>query len=87
MSVTKKYTRKAKKTGSSIQATIPADIAKHLNIQEGDTVLYELNTNGKVTIKKQETVFEQMGVDDDFLNVLQEGMIEYKNALEDLVER
>lgn len=87
MTASKEYIRKTKKTGNSIQATIPADIAKHLNIQEGDSVLYKVNKKGTVIIEKQKTVSEQMGVDEDFLNILQEGMAEYKDALEDLVDR
>lgn len=87
MTLHKEYTRKAKKTGNSIQATIPADIAKHLDIQEGDLVLYTINSDGEVMIKKQRTISEQMGVDEEFLSVLEEGMAEYKEALEDLVER
>lgn len=38
-------------------------------------------------IKKQKTISEQMGVDEEFLSILEEGMAEYKEALEDLVER
>lgn len=87
MTVSKKYIRKTKKTGNSIQATIPADIAKHLNIQEGDAVLYKLNSNGQVMIEKQKTVSEEMGVEKEFLSILQEGMAEYKDALDDLVDR
>lgn len=87
MQVSEEYTRKAKKTGSSIQATIPAEIAKHLDIHEGDMVLYQLNSDGAVTIRKQESVSDQMGVSEDFLNILQEGMEEYHEALVDLVER
>ncbi|WP_161878627.1 type II toxin-antitoxin system PrlF family antitoxin [Alkalibacterium sp. MB6] len=87
MTVSKEYVRKTKKTGNSIQATIPADIAKHLNIQEGDSVLYKVNSNGDVVIKKQKTISEEMGVDKEFLSILQEGMTEYKDALEDLVDR
>lgn len=87
MQTSEEYTRKAKKTGSSIQTTIPAGIAKHLNIHEGDMVAFQLDQNGVVTIKKQEAISDQMGVDEDFLRMLQEGMAEYHNALEDLVER
>lgn len=87
MTASKEYIRKTKKTGSSIQATIPADIAKHLNIQEGDAVLYKVNSNGDVVIEKQKSVSEEMGVDKEFLSILQEGMAEYKDALEDLVDR
>lgn len=87
MTVSKEYIRKTKKTGNSIQATIPADIAKHLKIQEGDAVLYKINSTGDVMIEKQKTVSEQMGVEKEFLSILQEGMTEYKDALEDLVDR
>ena len=87
MTLHKEYTRKEKKTGNSIKATIPADIAKHLDIQEGDLVLYTINSDGEVMIKKQKTISEQMGVDEEFLSILEEGMAEYKEALEDLVER
>ena len=45
MELSKQYTRKAKKTESSIQATIPADIAEYLNIGEGEIVLYKVNSN------------------------------------------
>lgn len=87
MQVSEEYTRKAKKTGSSIQATIPAEITKHLNIHEGDMVLFQVNADGEVTIKKKEKVSDQMGVSEDFLSILQEGMEEYQEALVDLVER
>lgn len=87
MTASKEYIRKTKKTGNSIQAIIPADIAKHLNIQEGDAVLYKVNSNGDVMIEKQKSVSEEMGVDKEFLSILQEGMTEYKEALEDLVDR
>lgn len=87
MELSKEYTRKAKITGSSIQATIPADIAKYLNIGEGDMVLYKVNSKGEILLKKKETVSEKRGVDEEFLSVLQEGMSEYNEALENLVDR
>ena len=87
MELSKQYTRKAKKTESSIQATIPADIAEYLNIGEGDIVLYKVNSNGEMLLEKKETVSEKMGVDEEFLSVLQEGMAEYNVALEDLMDR
>lgn len=87
MEMKQEYTRKAKKTGSSIQATIPADITKHLDIHEGDMVLFQLTDNGEVVLKKEPNVSKEMGVGEDFLAILQEGMTEYHQALEDLVER
>lgn len=87
MELSKQYTRKAKKTESSIQANIPADIAEYLNIGEGDIVLYKVNSNGQILLEKKETVSEKMGVDEEFLSVLQEGMAEYNVALEDLMDR
>lgn len=87
MELSKEYTRKAKKTGNSIQATIPADIAKYLNIGEGDIILYKVNSKGEILLKKKETVSEKMGVNEEFLSILQEGMSEYNEALEDLVDR
>lgn len=33
--------------------------------------------NGEVTIEKQETISEQIGVNEEFLKVLQEGIVEY----------
>lgn len=83
----KVYKRKAKKTGSSIQATIPAPIVKKLNIVPGDNVVFKTRATGNIIIEKEETISDKLGVDADFLEVLTEGISEYHEALEDLVER
>lgn len=84
---TKVYKRKAKKTGSSIQATIPAQIASKLRIVPGDNVVFRTNEIGDIMIEKEEKVSDKLGVDDEFLQALNEGMSEYHEALKDLVER
>lgn len=52
MTLHKEYKRMVEKTGSNIQVTIPAENIKHLDIQEGDLVLYTINSEGEVIIKK-----------------------------------
>jgi len=87
MTQEKEYKRKAKRTGNSIQATIPKEIANQLEIREGDTVVYKVDKKGEVTIQKEKSVADQLGVEDEFLSILQEGISEYHSALENLVER
>lgn len=84
---TKVYKRKAKKTGSSIQATIPAQVASKLRIVPGDNVVFRTNEVGDIVIEKEEKISNKLGVDDEFLQALNEGMSEYHEALKDLVER
>jgi len=81
------YKRKTKQTGSSIQATIPAEIARKLELEPGDTVVYKVNDNGKVLVEKNQTLSEELGVSEEFTQALHEGMDEYQQALELLVER
>lgn len=83
----KVYKRKAKKTGSSIQATIPAQVASKLRIVPGDNVVFRTNEIGDIVIEKEEKISDKLGVDDEFLQALNEGMSEYHEALKDLVER
>lgn len=81
------YKRKAKKTGNSIQVTIPSEIVKELNIAPGDNIIYKNNEAGDIVIEKEKMIPEKLGVSEEFLRILDEGMTEYHEVLENLVER
>lgn len=83
----KVYVRKTKKTGSSIQATIPSEFANQLNLKPGDNVVYRQNRKGQIVIEKEQNVSDELGVGEDFIRALSRGMAEYDEALKDLVER
>lgn len=78
------HVRKTKKTGSSVQATIPVSIVKNLNIEPGDSVAFIETNTGDVLFKKAEKKEE---LSNEFLLALQEGMDAYDDALKSLVNR
>jgi len=49
-----KWEKKLLRNGSSLQIIIPKDLATHLNLNEGDTIIIE-DQDQHATIKKGET--------------------------------
>ena len=75
-------TRKLRKIGNSKVVTMPEDVIKTLNVEEGQSIAFNV-VNGQV-------VLEAVKVDDnerDILNIANQVSQQYDSALKDLVNR
>lgn len=79
--------RKVRKSGTSVVATIPPKVLEELNLQPGDDILFEKRNNGEIVLKKEKSLADYMGLDTEFMQVVNESMTEYEEALKSLVDR
>jgi len=63
--------RKITKIGNSMGVTIPTDILREVGLKHGDQVQIKIN-NGKITLQKKENIELPKGVDEAFLDTLNE---------------
>lgn len=68
------------KTGNSTVVTIPKEMMENLNVTVGDTLEFNLMSDGVVIKKKEST-------DQDILDLAKEISQEYHETFEKLVER
>ncbi|UBH13404.1 AbrB/MazE/SpoVT family DNA-binding domain-containing protein [Macrococcus armenti] len=68
------------KTGNSTVVTIPKEMMENLNVTVGDTLEFNLMSDGVVIKKKEST-------DQDILDLAKEISNEYHETFEKLVER
>lgn len=59
------------KLTSKYQATIPKEIRKSLKLQPGDTIVFQIDDSGKVTVKKFKPI------DRDYLEALNKTLSEW----------
>jgi antitoxin MazE len=78
--------RKITKIGNSLGVTIPNDFLELANISLGDEVVIDYVDN-KITLKKSEKIQKPKGLSDNFFEVLDKTMKNYKKTIEGLVER
>jgi antitoxin MazE len=81
-----KVERKITKIGNSLGVTIPNDFLEMANISLGDEVVVDYVDN-KITLKKSEKIQKPEGLSDNFFEVLDKTMKNYKKTIEGLVER
>ncbi|SFG75013.1 AbrB/MazE/SpoVT family DNA-binding domain-containing protein [Sporolactobacillus nakayamae] len=82
-----KVDRKLVKLGNSIGSTFPPAILKHLNAEQGDSIEFVMQSDGTVTIKKQQKVTLPDGVDEDFINLVNKIVEEDDAVFKGLVNR
>lgn len=79
--------RKVVKFGNSLGSTFPKKVLNHLNVHQGDQIIYRLNDDGTVTIEKQTKVNLPHHIDLDFINTVSEVIDEYDEAIKKLAKR
>jgi antitoxin MazE len=84
--VVKEVERKVTKIGNSLGVTFPQEVLEHLGITHGDEVRFELE-NGQVNIKKKVNVNLPKGIDEEFLDQMNDMINEYDKTFKGLVER
>ncbi|KLV29020.1 AbrB/MazE/SpoVT family DNA-binding domain-containing protein [Priestia megaterium] len=81
--------RKNKKIGNSSGGTFPPEVLEHLNVKQGEMVVFDLEKDGKVVLKKRPAVnvegFEE--IDADFLEGMKDLFDRYDNTLRNLADR
>lgn len=75
-------TRKLRKLGNSKILTIPDEVIKALDINEGQKIAFNVE-NGQVVLKAVKTDSKEM----DILSMADQVSSQYDNALKDLVDR
>lgn len=85
----KEVERKITKIGNSSGVTFPPEVLKHLNVKQGEMVVFDLEKDGKVVLKKRPAVsldgFDE--IDDDFLEGMKDLFGRYDNTLRNLADR
>lgn len=78
--------RKVTKIGNSYGITIPAEFLKESGLSYGDNV--QLNVkDGEIVMRKKEEVSLPEGVDNEFMDILNDVIKEHEVAFKGLVER
>lgn len=75
------------KMDNSLGSTYPKEVLKHLNVKQGDQVIFQLNDDGTVLIRKQNKVNLPSHIDADLVNEINDIMNEYDEALRELAKR
>ncbi|ASN06777.1 AbrB/MazE/SpoVT family DNA-binding domain-containing protein [Virgibacillus necropolis] len=78
--------RKVTKIGNSYGITFPLELLKEAGISYGDNVRLELK-DGKIVLYKKEEVRLPEGVDNDFMDVLNDVIKEHDVAFKGLVDK
>lgn len=79
--------RQVVKMGNSLGSTYPKAVLKHLNVQQGDQVIFQLNDDGTVLLRKQNKVNLPSYIDADLVNTVNDVINEYDEALRELAKR
>lgn len=85
----KEVERKVSKFGNSLGVTLPLEVLKHIGIAQGDQVIFNLEEDGTVSFKKDETLNLDgiEGVDQEFIDGLEHLFTNYDKALRNLADR
>ncbi|HEK6547145.1 hypothetical protein DWB88_13940 (plasmid) [Staphylococcus warneri] len=76
-------TRKLRKIGNSKVVTMPEDVIKTLNVEEGQSIAFNV-VNGQVVLEAVKTTDDN---ESDILNIADQISNQYDSALKDLVNR
>lgn len=82
-----KVERKIIRMGNSYGSTYPQKILDHLHVKQGDQVMFELQSNGTVTIRKQNRVELPDGISPDFIKTVTGVMNQYDKAIKELADK
>ncbi|GAA0468531.1 AbrB/MazE/SpoVT family DNA-binding domain-containing protein [Alkalibacillus silvisoli] len=80
------FERKVTKVGNSFGITLPTELLKKVGLTQGDDVQVEVK-NGKIVLRKKEPVTLPEGVDAEFMDILNDVIIEHDKAFKGLVNR
>jgi antitoxin MazE len=86
VTVVKEVERKVTRIGNSLGVTFPQEVLEHLGISQGDAVRFEI-VNGQVTIKKKINLKLPKGIDEEFLEQMNDMINEYDQTFKNLVDR
>jgi len=81
-----KIERKVTKIGNSYGITVPVDMLKEAGLSYGDNVQLE-SKDGEIVMRKKKDVKLPEGVDNDFMDVLNDVIEEHKVAFKGLVDK
>lgn len=81
-----KIERKVTKIGNSYGITVPVDMLKEAGLSYGDNVQLE-SKDGEIVMRKKRDVKLPEGVDNDFMDVLNDVIEEHKVAFKGLVDK
>ncbi|MFZ0447212.1 MAG: AbrB/MazE/SpoVT family DNA-binding domain-containing protein [Bacillus sp. (in: firmicutes)] len=84
--VVKEVERKVTKIGNSLGVTFPQEVLAQLGISHGDEVQFHIE-NGKVSIKKKKHLTLPEGIDEEFLEQMNDMIKEYNETFKGLVNR
>jgi putative addiction module antidote len=79
--------RKVTKVGNSFGIILPPEVMEHLNIKQGGNAHFELDEDGKVIIRKSQSLILPKGIDAEFLIMVDEMISEYDETFKELVDR
>lgn len=79
--------RKVTKIGNSYGITVPVEMLKEAGISYGDHVQLETNKKGEITVRKKSDVKLPEGVENDFMNTLNDVIKEHEIAFKGLVDK
>ena len=86
VAVVREVERKVTKIGNSLGVTFPQEVLEHLGIGQGDVVRFEI-VDGQVTIKKKVNLKLPKGIDEEFLEQMNDMINEYDQTFRNLVDR
>ena len=78
--------REITKIGNSLGVTLPNDFLEMADISLSDEVVIDYIEN-KILVKKSEKIQKPEGLSDNFFEVIDKTMMNYKKTIEGLVER
>lgn len=89
LAVKREVERKVTKVGNSLGTTLPHEVLEHLKIQQGDEIKFNIEENGRVSIKKNNhlNIEALEGIDQDFLDGMKDLFENYDNTLRNLADR
>jgi len=81
--------RKIVRIGNSLGITLPQEVLDHLKVKQGDEIKLQLEKDGTVSFKRQKKLnYDALdGIDQDFLDGMQELFENYDQMLKNLVDR
>lgn len=86
LTVVREVERKVTRIGNSLGVTFPQEVLEHLGISQGDEVRFDLS-NGKVMISKKKNIKLPKGIDEEFLEQMNEMIMEYDQTFKGLKDR
>jgi len=81
--------RKITRIGNSLGITLPQEVLDHLQVKQGDEIKMQLEKDGTVSFKQQKKLnYDALeGIDQEFLDGMQDLFDNYDQTLKNLVDR